>query len=82
MEQNVSATLQQQRNRVEARTGYIFIQNGCYVCVALKASSIKGGLISEIFHFGSNLFLKSVKSCPWALSTRNSAQGHELALFF
>jgi hypothetical protein len=52
---------QHQRNRVEARTGYVFIQNGCYVCVALKASSIKGGLLSDFFHFGSNL-LKNVSN--------------------
>jgi len=25
---------------LKPRTGYIFIQNGCYVCVALKASSL------------------------------------------
>ena len=49
---------------LKPRTGYIFIQNGCYVCVALKASSIKGGLISEVFHFGSNLFKKVSNHAP------------------
>ena len=44
--------------------------------------STKGGLISEFFHFCSNLRKKGAKSLSWTLSTlRKNAQECDLALF-